>query len=98
MHTFFLKLVHTMIVWSWIHKHILKSYKFNYIIYGEGELATGLKVYETTFRLSFPANGKAITGSSFKKNTYTYTFYYKRNYLIGWLWYTLLGNQYTLCF
>lgn len=68
-----------------MHKHILKLYKFNYISYSEGELATGSQVYGTTFRLSFPANGKAITGSSLKKkkNTYTNTLYYKRNDLTG---------------
>ena len=86
-----------MIAQCWLHKHILKSYKFNYIIYREGELATGLKVYKTTFRLAFLVNGKAITGSSFK-NTHIHTLlYYKRNDLAGWLWYTLLGKQYTLC-
>lgn len=56
-----------------MHKHILKLYKFNYISYSEGELATGSQVYGTTFRLSFPANGKAITGSSLKKKTHIQT-------------------------
>lgn len=60
------RLFNTVTVQCWLHKHIPKSYECNYITYSEGELATGLKVYETAYRLPFLINSKAVAVSCFK--------------------------------